>query len=334
MFDERHAQSCYSRMTQPLDALTVAASAARSDESPLRRAVAIADAQEALWGSPVTVGNAVRLCSSAPSLHRAPATTQPPPRAASALRSPSGPNPFDDLPSGFSDTDGAADAGWLPNPFGAQQPTSGGPADAAGPPWPLPSAPSGGAQPADHMKRASSLPTLLACERWQEDVTARRSDSISRLQRSAPGGGGHAGGLTRRHSVGKSASAEALAFRLMATLPEDKPALLPADAAHGSHLHMTFNPVRPEVLMVPFTETAPAASMIARQLERVTRCPSAPVSPSKVATKAARGAPLRLHRASKSAPLAASVAASFRGVTLDAPLPAWLHLAQPQQPSP
>ena len=271
----------------------------------------------------------MRLCSSAPLLHPRPAATQPAPRPASALRASSGPNPFDDLPSGFSSAaDGAADAGWLPNPFGAQQP-AGGPADAAGPPWPLPHAPSGGAQP-DHMKRASSLPTLLACERWQEDVTARRSDSISRLQRSAPGGGKQAGGLTRRHSVGKSASAEALAFRLMATLPEDKPALLPADAAHGSHLHMTFNPVRPEVLMVPFTETTPAASLISRQLERVTRCPSAPVSPSKIAAKAARGTPLRLHRASKSAPLAAPAAASFRGVMLDTPLPSWLHIAESQ----
>ena len=196
----------------------------------------------------------------------------------------------------------------------------------ADPQWRLP--PAAPSQPAD-MKRASSLPTLLACERWQEDVTARRSDSISRLQRTAPAGGG--GLTTRRHSsVGKSASAEALAFRLMATLPEDKPALLPADAAHGSHLHMTFNPVRPEVLMVPFTEASTA-----RQAERVTRCPSAPVSPSKIAAAKAARTPLRLQRASKSAPLAFRAAASLRSAALpdDTPLPPWLHLAESAQPS-
>ena len=304
--------------------LTVAASAARSDEGPLRRAAGTADRLESLWGSPVTVSSAVRLCSSAPSLHPPLAAMQRPPCGAAAPRASSGPNPFDDLPSGFCDAHGEADAGWLPNPFGAQQLT-GGPADTAASQWPLPPAPSG-AQPAD-MQRANSLPTLLACERWQEDVTARRSDSISRLQRTAPGA---PAGLTRRHSVGKSASAEALAFRLMATLPEDKPALLPADAAHGSHLHMTFNPVRPEVLMVPFTETA--AASITRQLKRVTRCPSAPASPSKTAAKAAHRTPLRLHRASKSAPLAFRASASFRSAALPdgTPLPPWLHVAESQ----
>ena len=254
--------------------------------------------QEALWGSPVTQASAVRLCSSAPSLLLP--TAPPPPRATTALRSQSGPNPFDDLPSGFAGQDGAAGSGWLPNPFEAA-------CRPAGPAGLPPRVPPLGADPdteGAQMKRANSLPTLLACERWQEDVTARRSDSVSRLRRAA----GAPAGSTRRHSVGKCASAEALAFRLMATLPEDKPALLPADAAHGSHLHMTFNPIKPEVLMTPYAAGSGSAKAAGsgpvkaavQQLTRVTRSPSAPASPVKIA-KAFR-APLRLQRASKSAP--------------------------------
>ncbi len=206
------------------------------------------------------------------------------------LRAQSGPNPFDELPGGFSAQDGAAGGGWLPNPFETACRTDGPASSRPRPPR------RGGEEEGREMKRASSLPTLLACERWQEDVTARRSDSVSRLRRAA----GTPAGSTRRHSVGKCASAEALAFRLMATLPEDKPALLPADAAHGSHLHMTFNPVKPEVLMTPFPAGPGSSRSAAQQLARVTRSPSAPASPAKIA-KAIR-APLRLQRASKSAP--------------------------------